>query len=315
MPSSAVFRFSDPYEYAATVRPACLEILLTAHGDFRAELTQIDLHRLRMQRGRTSLPHIGHSSVKKDRSVVFFLADDCQKAVYHSGKELLPGSIVANSSGAEHHHRTSSECLWGAMSLTPEDLAVTGRALVERDLAAPAATQVIRPPPHLMSRLLHWHEAAGHLATTAPDILAHSEIARAIEDELVRVMVACLTNGMAKESRGLGYQRVPIMRRFERALEANQERPIYLTEVCAAVGVSGRTLRTHCQEQLGMSPHRYLWLRRMNLARRALALADPTATTVSVIAMDNGFGELGRFAVSYRKLFGEMPSTTPVATI
>jgi AraC-like DNA-binding protein len=83
-----------------------------------------------------------------------------------------------------------------------------------------------------------------------------------------------------------------------------------MAEVCAAIGASGRTLRQHCQEQLGMTPHQYLWLRRMNFARRALAAADPATATVTGIALDNGFWELGRFAVQYRRLFGESPSVT-----
>jgi AraC-like DNA-binding protein len=48
----------------------------------------------------------------------------------------------------------------------------------------------------------------------------------------------------------------------------------------------------------------------MHLARRALAVADARAKTVTEIANDYGFGELGRFAVEYRKLFGESPSMT-----
>jgi len=39
-------------------------------------------------------------------------------------------------------------------------------------------------------------------------------------------------------------------------------------------------------------------------------LADGTVKTVTEIANDHGFGELGRFAVSYRKLYGEAPSVT-----
>ncbi|MBV8398809.1 MAG: AraC family transcriptional regulator [Acetobacteraceae bacterium] len=74
--------------------------------------------------------------------------------------------------------------------------------------------------------------------------------------------------------------------------------------------MSGRALRFHCLEHLGMSPHRYLWLRRMHLVRRALALAGPAETTVTTIATDHGFWELGRFAVSYKSLFGESPSAT-----
>ena len=59
-----------------------------------------------------------------------------------------------------------------------------------------------------------------------------------------------------------------------------------------------------------MGPAQYLWLRRMNLARRALRLADPGKTTVTAIATEFGFWELGRFAVQYRQLFGELPSAT-----
>jgi AraC-like DNA-binding protein len=55
---------------------------------------------------------------------------------------------------------------------------------------------------------------------------------------------------------------------------------------------------------------RYLWLRRMHLARCALILADPATTTVTQIATEHGFYELGRFAVSYRALFGESPSVS-----
>jgi transcriptional regulator GlxA family with amidase domain len=160
-----------------------------------------------------------------------------------------------------------------------------------------------------MDRMMRLHAAAGDLAATAPDILEHPEVAKAIEQELIRVMVRCLTQGSSERTYS-GRQRVPIMRRFERVLEANQGRPLYLAEICAAISVPARTLRHHCWQHLGMSPHRYLWLRRMNSARRALALADPAVRTVTDIAAACGFWELGRFSVAFRKLFGESPSVT-----
>jgi transcriptional regulator GlxA family with amidase domain len=99
-----------------------------------------------------------------------------------------------------------------------------------------------------------------------------------------------------------------IMRRLEELLEANSDRTLYAAELCAATGASDRILRVCCQEHLGMSPMRYLWLRRMNLARQALRLADPAAATVTEIATSFGYWELGRFSVAYRSLFGESPS-------
>jgi AraC-like DNA-binding protein len=59
-----------------------------------------------------------------------------------------------------------------------------------------------------------------------------------------------------------------------------------------------------------MGPIRFLTLRRMHLARRALLRADPLNATVTRIVADHGFWELGRFSVAYRMLFGESPSET-----
>jgi transcriptional regulator GlxA family with amidase domain len=63
-------------------------------------------------------------------------------------------------------------------------------------------------------------------------------------------------------------------------------------------------------EHLGIGPVRYLWLRRMHLARRALIQTAPGTSTVTDIATANGFWELGRFAVEYHALFGEAPSAS-----
>jgi AraC-like DNA-binding protein len=38
--------------------------------------------------------------------------------------------------------------------------------------------------------------------------------------------------------------------------------------------------------------------------------ADPTKSTITEIATEFGFWELGRFSLEYRRLFGESPSTT-----
>lgn len=310
MPSSAVLRFNDPYEHQKSIRGAEAELFITAPGTYRAEVTRVDFHRLWLQRSRASLPHVGRYVTSKNRAVVFFLPEARQAPVHHDGAEFLPGDIGFDSLASEHYHRMPTQGQWASISLPPEDLASAGKAIAGHELSAPGASHPLRPPAHLMSRLLALHAAAAELAATVPDILAHPEVARAVEQQLLRVMVLCLTEGTAISAYASRSARVPVMQRFERVLEENRDTPLYIPEICAAIGVADRTLRLHCLEHLGMSPHRYLWLRRMHLARRALFTADPLAKTVTGIANDHGFGELGRFAVAYKKLFGESPSAT-----
>jgi transcriptional regulator GlxA family with amidase domain len=175
---------------------------------------------------------------------------------------------------------------------------------------APPHTHLIKPSPPLLSKLLNLHKAVSHLAKAAPEVLAGAEVARALEETLIRVMIQCLSEGQGIEVGSVYWRHAAMMRRLEKFLEASRDRTLHLTDLCAAAAASDRTLRILCQDHLGMSPTRYLWLRRMHLARRALRMADPTRATVTEIATSCAFWELGRFAVSYRSLFGETPSAT-----
>src|SRR5258708_1988964 len=148
------------------------------------------------------------------------------------------------------------------------------------------------------------------LAHQHPAISELPEVPRALEQHLIHVMGGGLAEGAAVETSTGGRRHDAIVARFEAFLEANPDRPLYLPEICAAIGVAERTLRASCEEHLGIGPIRYLTLRRMHLVRRALLRPDPSKATVTRIVTDHGFWELGRFSVAYRTLFGESPSET-----
>lgn len=92
-------------------------------------------------------------------------------------------------------------------------------------------------------------------------------------------------------------------------IEANLAAPIALADIVAAAGVPGRTLLAHFQRFKGVSPLGYLREARFRAARLALTSPSRTATTTG-IATSCGFDHLGRFAVEYRRRFGESPSET-----
>src|SRR5262249_39300888 len=120
----------------------------------------------------------------------------------------------------------------------------------------------------------------------------------------------CLTANDAHPSLATKRHHAEIMLRFEDALAAHVDRQPGVTALCAAIGVPERTLQACCVEFLGMSPSRYLRLRRLNMVRAALRRADPATASVAEIAQHYQFSDLGRFAAVYRAIFGEMPSAT-----
>ena len=70
--SSAVWTFSDPDGYAASIRATRAELTVTGRGRFAAKLIRIDLHRLWIQRFFDNLPRISHIAGWGGRAVFAF---------------------------------------------------------------------------------------------------------------------------------------------------------------------------------------------------------------------------------------------------
>jgi AraC family ethanolamine operon transcriptional activator len=98
--------------------------------------------------------------------------------------------------------------------------------------------------------------------------------------------------------------------RFEAAARANLAQGAGVAALCRIAALERRTLARAFRAVHGETPSRYLRMLRLNLARQALLAADVGCETVTEIVTRFGFRELGRFAVRYRRTFGESPSET-----
>jgi transcriptional regulator GlxA family with amidase domain len=101
-----------------------------------------------------------------------------------------------------------------------------------------------------------------------------------------------------------------IVSRIEELLRVDRGEQLHVDDLCRAAAVSERTLRNAFRKVHGVSPYRYLRGFRMTQARQALMSAGARRGTVTEVAMQFGFLELGRFSVDYRSAFGECPSVT-----
>jgi AraC-like DNA-binding protein len=313
MAENGTATFASPDDYQAGIRGASsknasIDFIVTGGGDFRARLTWLNLHRLRVLRGSENLPSIAYVSLPPERVVVLFPTSTAP--LIWGGLELRFGDIVFHSRGERTHQWTPGESRWGLISLPPDQLAACGLALTGRKITAPPFHRVLRPPKNTASYLLRLHAKVCRLAETRHELIDNPEVLRSLEQELLHALVNCLTaddiNGNPETLR----HRADIMIRFERALDAHAGRHVNISALCAELGVPERTLRARCAEFLGASPTRYVLLRRLNMARAALRRADPATASVAEIARGCQFREPGRFAVAYRAVFGEPPSET-----
>jgi AraC family ethanolamine operon transcriptional activator len=101
-----------------------------------------------------------------------------------------------------------------------------------------------------------------------------------------------------------------VVERAEAFLSARIGESVSIADLCQAVGVSERSLRNAFYDVRGMSPKRCAVRARLAEVRRALSDANGARGAVTTIATDYGFFELGRFARTYKQVFGESPSAT-----
>jgi len=98
--------------------------------------------------------------------------------------------------------------------------------------------------------------------------------------------------------------------RAETYLRAHLDTQVPLSRLCRVVGVSERSLRNAFYTVHGIGPKRWILAERLAGVRRVLRAVGTAPITITNVAIDHGFNELGRFAGRYRAAFGETPSQT-----
>jgi AraC-like DNA-binding protein len=263
---------------------------------------------LQLLRSEENLPRIAYISLVPTLAFVGF-ATRPDPPMFWGGVELQTGDIILHCRGERFHQRTTGPCGWSLVGLAPAHLERYCEALSGKPLSLPVAARILRPATRDTARLRRLHAQACRLAETRPKVLAHPEVARAIEQGLIHALVTCLAAKVRDDGSARGHH-TRMMVRFEEVLAAHPNRSLPMPELCALIGVTERTLRSCCAEFLGICPSRYMLLRRLKAVRIALRDADPATASVAEIAGGCGFTELGRFAGVYRTAFGESPSTT-----
>lgn len=102
------------------------------------------------------------------------------------------------------------------------------------------------------------------------------------------------------------------VRQVEEYLEAHASQPIDMQNLAKKTGHSVSSIYRAFRKHRDYAPMEFLRMIRLRLARQRLLQAGP-GSSVTSIALECGFAHLGRFAIEYKRHFGESPSETLAA--
>jgi AraC-like DNA-binding protein len=309
MQGGASSRFTDPGEYRASLRDLEAELVVTGRGRFDARLTEALLPHLTMMCAEESVARVAYLSLPETR-VHVSIPTGPERGFVHNGMLLQPGDMVFHAPGERAHQRVLGASRWRLLSLAPRFVAVYAGALMGRRFASLPSGCTVRPRSEDRRQLDSLLGRIVSLIQTQPLMIAHPEVARTLEQDIIQALVQCIESGETLHVPAICRRYAQILTELEGVLARDRGRRIPVHELCQTIGADERTLRVGCARLLGVSPSRYMRLRRLGLVRTALSNADPTTDRAGEIARRHGFIAAGRFAASYRFAFGETPSAT-----
>jgi AraC-like DNA-binding protein len=145
----------------------------------------------------------------------------------------------------------------------------------------------------------------------------HTEISPILVQELTRMTAAVLLGTFPNTLMTTAYERGPgwvpssAVRHAAEFIETHADRPLTLSEIAAAAGLTGRALQYAFRRHFGTTPTGYLRQVRLNRAHHELRAADPAAgLTVSAVARKWGWATGSKFTAAYQQQYGQLPSHT-----
>lgn len=301
-------RFDDMDAMALAMTGNDIEFVPLRPGPFDGRICQIDLDGFELKRIVHS-PFLIHGAITPDHVSLNLLMPPAM-GVTINGDAFDTSTLAVMTEGAATQVVCPAE---------QDRIRISFRAEAFHRMIDSHGIRAFPPGVHRMLHLradqadglVRAFAAMADLADSLPNVFAVPGLDRALTEECHRLLAGALSD--PEDRPDLPRQTRDVLRQVAAAdafLRANIGRPVYTDELCAALGVSARTLHHSFAAVYGMSPHAFLQRRRLVLVRRALRSAGEDHPMVKSVVLAHGFWHLGRFAHEYAAMFGEMPSET-----
>jgi AraC family ethanolamine operon transcriptional activator len=285
-----------------------LETVQLAPGPVRGSLLKARLGSFAFSTGRFSGSFRSTGPFSQTHFCVGLVLDNLGDATSF-GAEVEPGDIISAPPGGEHHMRFGAAHQFALILTTPADLQSSFASEPELDdYAIWADTHRFRANGRIASVVKRRVLAASRMLEAHGPSLSGAAAEfwkRAILEAFATTVILSVPPRRVHIPSPL-----KLVRGVERYVDSRPHMLIHISEICAALNVSRRTLNRAFYDAVGIGPVAFLRCKRLCAVHTALKRADPSRTRITDIAMEFGFSEMGRFAGHYRSMFGEKPSAT-----
>ena len=275
-------------------------------GKFEGHLTQLVLNSVQLGRERWS-PGVLQSGAAPAGCWVFALPIAAEGTLHVRRRPVSPGELlVATSRDDVGFVATGKTDLMVVVLPTPliEHWVRARRAIDKLDIDLPSPRWQVTPR-EITERAHALLSLLDVLAGAADDYVSERAMSH-VESQIFDAILDMIPSAEVIEPL---HNRARIARAVLAFLRERLNDPPSITELCVAVGARERTLYLSCVEAFGRPPAFLLAELRLNAARRAL-MHPGKVMSVSAVAASFGFNHFGRFAETYQRQFGELPSTT-----
>ncbi|MFL5279505.1 MAG: helix-turn-helix domain-containing protein [Rhodopila sp.] len=282
-----------------------LDVLVLQPRGFQARVTWLELPLLKLLRLQEASTRIAFVRLPPEFIFITFPIVRGTPLIC-DGIELRFGEIMFHGRGDRFHQRTAGPCRWGTVSLTPSSLSAWSMTIIGQSLTPPLVRQILRPSDSDHGMLMRLHNEAARLAEHAPVRISHTEVVRALENDLLLALLNCLAPDEVAPGAQAVDQDASALARFEDMVSAQPYRLYRAREIRDALNMSDHAFRASCASVLGMSFSRYQRLRRLKRIRADLLRAE-AADVVGIITR-YGFPDVHRFVAEYWRTYGEVPA-------
>lgn len=225
--------------------------------------------------------------------------------------DVLPGDVVVFPKSVEQEGRYTGQSRYATITLS------------EADMSTFAAGEPQLQDPEFWTRIRRFRASLQVRSFIRRDIAERTMQLREgtvpasgagldyVKRSIVEAFITAIVEDMPSECEQRHPRGARVVRDVEDFIDGvDTDCPVHIWELCSALRVSRRTLHRAFHDTLGIGPLAYLRLRRLSAAHRLLSTAPPETISVTQVALDLGFSDLGRFASYYHKVFKESPSQT-----